>query len=116
MPKQEEYEIQKAFTKYIQYKYPCLRFCGSSGGMRTTLNQAVKNKLAGYSKGFPDIQIPKPSKGYNGLFIEIKKGKGGVKSPEQKAWIDYLNGQGYKALFAHGLDECIEILEDYLKE
>lgn len=110
----EEYSIQREFTRYVKLKYPKLKFCASSGGLRTSMAQAIKNKLAGYSKGYPDIHFPLQKNGYAGLFIEIKKTKGGTKSAEQKEWVGYLNAQGYMAVFAHGLDECISILEGYL--
>ncbi|MTI32805.1 VRR-NUC domain-containing protein, partial [Xanthovirga aplysinae] len=88
--------------------------CASAGGLRTSLTQAKKMKAAGYKAGYPDMTFHEPRGIYHGLFIEMKKLKGGVVSKEQKAWIKKLKERGYKAEVARGCMEAIRILKEYL--
>jgi hypothetical protein len=120
MRNQEE-EVQKAVVKYLQLRYPKIRYCASLGGIRTSFKQAVKAKATGYVKGFPDLQICMPTYeggigggGYHGLFLEIKKDKKSYPTKEQKEWITYLNDVGYCARVTKGVDESIQIIDDYL--
>lgn len=55
--------------------------------------------------------------GYHGLFIEMKR-KGGVPSdvtPEQRAWLERLNAQGYRASVAFGWEDAAEKIMVYLE-
>ena len=128
MRNQEE-EVQKAVVKYLQLRYPKVRYCASLGGIRTSFKQAVKAKATGYVKGFPDLQICVPmergvegeggtKKGgvYHGLFLEIKKDKKSYPTKEQKEWIAYLNEQGYCARVTKGIDESMQTIDDYFNK
>ena len=124
MRNQEE-EVQKGVVKYLKLKYPNAKYCASLGGIRTSFKQAVKAKATGYVKGFPDLQICVPmerggaSEGggvYHGLFLEIKKDKKSYPTKEQKEWIAYLNEQGYCARVTKGLDESIEVIDNYFNK
>ena len=96
-------------------KYPELALLHSSGnGLRLTPGQAVKTKKQGLTKGVPDIMLPVPKNNYHGLFIELKRIKGGKVSPEQKIVIAALENQGYKAIVCHGHQEAIETIKKYL--
>ena len=120
MRNQEE-EVQKAVVKYLQLRYPKIRYCASLGGIRTSFKQAVKAKATGYVKGFPDLQICMPTRGggmggggYHGLFLEIKKDKRCYPTKEQKEWIAYLNDVGYCARVTKGINETVQTIDDYL--
>lgn len=124
MRNQEE-EVQKGVVKYLKLKYPHAKYCASLGGIRTSFKQAVKAKATGYVKGFPDLQICVPmGRGgdiegggtYHGLFLEIKKDKKSYPTKEQKEWIAYLNEQGYCARVTKGLDESIEVIDNYFNK
>ena len=129
MRNQEE-EVQKGVVKYLQLKYPKAKYCASLGGIRTSFKQAVKAKATGYVKGFPDLQICVPvERGvqgdgggtprggvYHGLFLEIKKDKKSYPTKEQKEWIAYLNEQGYCARVTKGLDESLQVIDDYFNK
>ena len=110
-------------------RYSKVWYCASLGGIRTSFKQAVKAKATGYVKGFPDLQICVPmergidgeggtKKGemYHGLFLEIKKDKKSYPTKEQKEWIAYLNEQGYCARVTKGLDESIELIDNYFNK
>lgn len=130
MRNQEE-EVQKGVIKYLQFKYPYARYCASLGGIRTSYKQAVKAKATGYVKGFPDLQICFPidigggameggqhRRGgvYHGLFLEIKKDKKSYPTQEQRDWIAYLNDMGYCARVVKGIDESIQVIDDYFNK
>ena len=86
-----------------------------NGGKRH-IKTAVAMKQEGVSKGFPDLFLPVPSSKYHGLFIELKRQKGGTVSKEQKSWLEYLNSVGYQATVCKGFLEAKEVIECYLKD
>lgn len=74
----------------------------------------TRNRQMGVKSGVPDLMLPIPSKGYHGLFIEMKA-KGGRVSITQKKWIDALNTMGYLAVVAHGWEDAKCLILDYLQ-
>jgi uncharacterized protein YecT (DUF1311 family) len=52
---------------------------------------------------------------YHGLYLELKSA-GGRLQESQRAWLDELNKQGYKAATAFGFNEARQVIEDYLNE
>lgn len=98
-------------------KYPILRYLNASlNGIRLTIGQANLAKKSGLVKGYPDIFLPVRNNTYNGLFIELKRVKGGVVSSEQKDFINFLNSQGYLAVICKGSKEAIKQIESYLND
>ena len=86
-----------------------------NGGKRH-IKTAVAMKQEGVSKGFPDLFLPVPNSKFYGLFIEMKRQKGGIVSKEQKSWLEYLNSVGYQATVCKGFLEAKEVIECYLKD
>ena len=117
-----EYDEQKEViswfdSTYRQYKallfaIPNGSFLAGDARMRTI--QASKLKRAGQRNGVPDLMLPIPSHDYHGLFIEMKRIKGGVISMEQKRWIESLNNNGYLAVVCNGADEAKTLINQYL--
>lgn len=72
----------------------------------------------GLRKGFPDNFIPIRSRGWGGLFIELKRRKKSLsrKSEEQKTWIERLRALGYWAEFCYGAEEAVQVIRSYLGE
>jgi hypothetical protein len=83
-------------------------------GIRTTPGDSIKHRDAGAKKGLPDLFLPVPSGEWHGLYIEMKRTKGGVVSPEQKIWISLLKQQGYEAIVCKGAEEAKAAIEKYL--
>jgi hypothetical protein len=106
--------VQFAIVQYIKVMYPNALYCASAGGMFTSMKQAIKMKMTGYVKGFPDLQICEPNEKYHGLFIEVKTDKG-VVSKEQKEWIKQLNKRGYYATYVKGSEDAIKLIDAYFK-
>ncbi len=98
-----------------------IRFTASANGGKRDILEAAKLKRQGVSAGFPDVFIPLPilpyrgnENGYHGLFLELKRVKGGKPSPQQVQWITYLREQNYWADFAYGFDEARATILHYL--
>lgn len=113
----EAWEQEQIFkwAKANQIKFPELQLLNASlNGVRLSRGQRVKMKRQGMRKGYPDIFLPVPTHQYAGLFIELKRVKGGYASKEQQEWIAQLLRQKYKALVAKGHEEAIDIIKSYL--
>ena len=98
---------------------------GDASGVRVTPGVAVKMKRAGAVKGWPDLFLPvlggpfakAPEKvGYHwiGLFIELKRRRGGVLSDDQAGVLNALEQEGYCVDVCRGADEAIKTIKKYL--
>ena len=107
-----EYELQKAICKYLDLKG--VLYCASMGGQyQPHFSQRIKAKKSGYKKGFPDLFIYEPVGKFNGLAIELKVGKNRA-TKDQLKWQKELNDRGYRAEVCNGLDEAIDVIDNYL--
>lgn len=99
-----------------QEKYPLLMraFAIPNGGFRN-IREAAKLASTGVRKGVLDIFLPIPIAKWHGLFIELKRLKGGVTSPEQKDWIAFLRSMGYGAIVCKGWLDARDTLINYLE-
>ena len=86
-----------------------------NGGWRHP-GTAVKMKKAGVKAGVPDLFLPVPRGLSHGLWIEMKRTKGGKVSDEQKDWIEALEHQGYVCIIAHGAEEACDAIWKYLSD
>lgn len=86
-----------------------------NGGARSAVTGA-RLKAEGVKKGVPDICLPVPRGGFHGLYIELKRVKGGRVSDEQRWWLGRLTRYGYLALVCKGWQEAAKAIEDYLGE
>lgn len=84
-----------------------------NGGAR---HKAVAGKLRaeGVKSGVPDLCLPVPRGGFHGLYIELKRQKGGRVSKGQQQWIADLRAQGYSAVVCEGWMAASEVLTAYL--
>lgn len=81
--------------------------------------RARKLKAEGLREGVPDLCLPVPSDDkmagiYNGLYIEMKRRRGGVSSPMQTWWRQGLTLMGYRAELCHGAEEAIDVLKSHV--
>lgn len=111
MEKKSEHLEQAEFVQWMKRNHPEHRlFAIPNGGLRSKA-VAMKLKIEGVSLGVPDLFVPSLK-----LFIEMKKAKGGVVSPEQKQWIEYLTDCGYTAVVCRGKDEAVKIVESLINK
>lgn len=92
-----------------------LLFHIANGGYRHPATASRMKKL-GVKAGVPDLFLPVPRGGFHGLWVEMKRRKGGKVSPEQKAWMASLEGEMYRCEVAHGAEEACDFIYKYLTE
>lgn len=117
--KNEESREQSTLIKWAEMstaKHPELRFLFAipNGGKRNIIT-AMNMKREGVKPGVPDLFLAYPSKGFHGLFIEMKKRKGGKISTEQHWWLDHLIVNGYCASICAGWEDAKNVIEQYIK-
>lgn len=88
-------------------------FAIPNGGLRVGLG-GINLKREGVRSGVPDIFVACPRGGYAGLFLELKRAKGGNVSTRQSEWHKWLTDEGYKVLVCHGADAAIVAIGEYL--
>lgn len=86
-----------------------------NGGKRN-IKTAADLKAEGVKAGVPDISLPYPTSRHHGLYIEMKREKGGRVSDKQKEWLEYLNSVGYLAVVCKGFEEAKDCILQYLAE
>lgn len=91
-----------------------LLFAIPNGGNRNKITGAIL-KAEGVRAGAPDLFLAYPNNGHGGLFIEMKKTKGGHVSDAQKAYHALLASCGYMVAVCHGWLEAKTSIETYLK-
>ena len=115
----QESEEQQALIRWADYMAatvrPELRLLyhipnGGTGGE----GEAGRFRAEGVRAGVPDLCLPVARGEYHGLYIELKRTKGGKISEKQKEWLDALEKEGYCAAVCHGWDEAREKIETYL--
>lgn len=92
-----------------------LMYAIPNGGYRH-LKTAVALKRTGTRAGVPDICLPVPRGGYHGMYIEMKRRKGGVISDQQHDWIQALTGQGYYCAVCRGWEVAKDEITKYLTQ
>lgn len=113
----EEQEQTQLFrwTGYCAHMVPevLLLHAIPNGGLRSK-SEAARMKAAGVKAGVPDLFLPVARNGCHGLYIELKRQKGGRVSPDQVAWMEALQKQGYCCALARGWKMAAEVICDYL--
>ncbi len=83
-------------------------------GGRRDARTGAQMKKEGVKPGVPDLCLPVPSRGYHGMYIELKAQTGGRVSPAQKKWLSALKENGYYAVVCYGWKQAAEQIENYL--
>ena len=86
-----------------------------NGGKRSKKTANDLN-LEGVKSGVPDIFLPYPTGKHYGLYIEMKRKKGGILSANQKIWLEYLNEAGYLAVVCKGEEQARHTIIKYIAE
>ena len=132
-----EHNLYEQIARYLQLQYPNViyRF-DIAADLKLTPGQAAKHKRLHPERGYPDLFIAESSTNiwdstvrewglHFGLYIEIKKDgekltkkDGSWRTPhiaEQAEMLEKLRQAGYKAEFGVGLEECKQIIDEYLR-
>ena len=70
-------------------------------------------KSMGVKSGVSDLCLPYPRGVFHGLYIEMKRRKGGKVSPKQKEWRAYCLEVGYQSVICKGAKEAMEMILEY---
>ena len=117
-PSEEEEQaavIEWAMLMEKQYPELALLFHIPNGADRHPA-VAAKLKRQGVKAGVPDLFLPVARGGWHGLWVEMKRRKGGRLSDEQKVWIEALMEQKYMAVRADGAEAACDVIFKYLTE
>lgn len=112
----ESREQQELFRWWDMYRsqYPAaLMFAVPNGGARSAITGA-RLKAEGVLAGVPDVFLAYPAGGLHGLFIEMKRARGGTTSTAQKIVGELLSRAGYGVAVCHGWQEARDYIEQYL--
>lgn len=111
-----EAQEQALVIEWAQYN-PRLKWLYAipNGGSRDK-REAANLKRQGVKRGVSDLFLPVPCRGYHGLYIEMKRTKGGTVSPKQREFIADMTANGYYAAVCRGAQEAIKLIEWYMKE
>lgn len=116
-----EYEEQKALIKAARGPWGVALGIDRrlvhvpNSGHGSNLGQAAMLNATGLRKGYPDLILDKARAPFHGLRIEMKTLKGGVVSPEQRAWHKVLEEEGYCVQVCHGHEVAMACIEEYMR-
>jgi hypothetical protein len=74
-----------------------------------------KLKAEGLKPGVSDLFLAVARHGFHGLYIEMKRKRGGVLSEEQKSWMLRAQEEGYKTAICESAEKAIAAITEYLK-
>ena len=106
-----EHEEQRELVRWFRQTWPSVRiFAIPNGGARSPAT-AGRLKAEGVSSGVPDLFIPAW-----GLWVEMKRSKGGSLSAEQKDWIAYLESVRFCCIVGKGADDAKGKLQAFFNQ
>lgn len=122
----KEGKLQDQICRYLKLQYPnCLYRIDFGAGAVLTGIQAAQQARQQKSRGWPDLFIYEPRKGFAGLFIELKRedetifNKAGLFKSEhihqQNEVHMMLRDRGFTGGFAKGFDQARSLIDGYLK-
>lgn len=111
----EEQKAVLAWAEQNRGRCPALGllFHIPNGGSRGKA-EAGRFKAMGVKKGVPDLFLPAPRDGWHGLWVEMKRLKGGRVEPEQEDWHEKLRAAGYRVEVCRGAEAAIQVIAAYL--
>ena len=113
-----EHDLQVSCVNEFRLRNPRLRdlmIAIPNGGQRNAI-VAAKLKAEGVVAGVPDLLFAYPSGEWHGLFLEMKNGRAGVVSENQKRMMMLLTQHGYKCVVCRTHDDFFAQLHEYAPE
>jgi hypothetical protein len=108
-----EHQDQVRVVQRVRAFHPGVIIAAIPNGGDRTASERVRLASEGVLAGMPDLCVLRPSKGFHGLFVEMKTDVG-VVGAAQKDLATRLNKEGYLCLVARGADEAYRLIEEYL--
>jgi hypothetical protein len=104
-----EHHEQALFVQWFRRTYHGVLIHSIPNGGHRSKSAAVALKVEGTVAGIPDLFIPAWK-----LWVEMKRTKGGVVSPDQKKIIEYLKSIGYQVIVGKGFLHAKEQIEQFI--
>ncbi len=108
-----EHTQQAKLVQRVRAFHPGVIIAAIPNGGDRTASERVRLASEGVLSGMPDLCVLRPSKGFHGLFIEMKTEEG-VVAQAQRDLGTRLNREGYLCLVARSADDAYKIIEEYL--
>lgn len=113
-----EHDEQVALMQWSEYAMAAhpeldLLYAIANGGKRH-IRTALTLQAEGVKKGVFDLHLPVPRGTFHGLYIEMKRRKGGTLSAEQKAFRAKVERQGYQTYVCKGWESARDAILEYL--
>ena len=106
-----EHFEQRELVRWFRQTWPGVRIFAIPNGGQRSIAAAGRLKAEGVSSGVPDLFIPAW-----GLWIEMKRIKGGSVSAEQKDWMAYLESVKYWCIVGKGADDAKAKISAFFNE
>lgn len=100
-----EHQEQAGFVQWFRARWPRVLIFAIPNGGKRNLSTARNLKLEGVVPGVPDLYIPAW-----GIWVEMKRQKGGRLSPDQEEMIHYLESIGHDVIVGYGAADASEKL------
>ena len=107
---ESEHLEQVRLVSWFRRQYPSVRIFAIPNGGGRSMAQGASLKAEGVQAGIPDLFVPAWL-----LWIEMKRETGGVVSPIQRDWIEYLEGIGHRVIVGRGFDDARRQILDVKK-
>ena len=114
-PLPSEHDEQCVVVDYVHRQYPNLLIAAIPNAAKRSVRLAAMLKKEGMVPGFPDLIIAHARGDKHGLFIEMKRAKGGRTSPSQLLMIKKLKSEGYVVAVCAGAAAAIETIDAYMR-
>lgn len=118
LPCPTEHQEQCSLVRWWELTHPRmtqLLFAIPNGGARNAVTGALL-KREGVRKGVPDLFLAIPTGKAHGLFIEMKRQRGGTVDKAQKVMHEALQSAGYGVVVCKGFEEAMKEIKHYLGE
>lgn len=106
-----EHEEQRELVRWFRQTYKGVRIFAIPNGGQRSMATAARLKAEGVSSGVPDLFVPAW-----GLWVEMKRSKGGSVSAEQKDWIAYLESVEFCCIVGKGADDAKEKISAFFNQ
>ena len=107
---ESEHLQQVRLVSWFRKTYPDTRIFAIPNGGGRSASQGASLKAEGVTSGVPDLCVPAWL-----LWIEMKREAGGVVSPVQRDWIQYLEGIGHRVIVGKGFEDAKRQILDVKK-
>lgn len=106
-----EHQEQAGFVHWFRHQFPRVLIFAIPNGEHRSVSVGKRLKAEGVVRGIPDLFIPAL-----GVWIEMKRVKGGKLSKEQRETIRYLEGIGHTVIVGRGAQDASRQLLQWMKE